>query len=100
MNVIRIRRRVDSDTLHLPELQALLGKTVEIIIREETTAPVPSNLDFFLALAPREPPLEPQELAALRADPTYQKIWPLLDLVGKDVVDAAAIAELRAASMI
>jgi hypothetical protein len=32
MHAIRIRKRVDSDTLHLPELTQMLGKTVEIII--------------------------------------------------------------------
>ena len=36
MSAIHIRRKLDSDTLHLPELQPLIGKTVEIIVREET----------------------------------------------------------------
>lgn len=35
MSAIHIRRKLDSDTLHLPELQPLIGKTVEIIVREE-----------------------------------------------------------------
>ena len=35
MNAIRIRRRLDSETLHLPEINGLLGKMVEIIIIEE-----------------------------------------------------------------
>jgi len=33
--MVRIRRKLDSDTLHLPELGHLIGKTVEIIIKEE-----------------------------------------------------------------
>jgi hypothetical protein len=37
MNAIRIRKRLDSDTLHLPELRPLLGQTVEIIVLEEET---------------------------------------------------------------
>ena len=37
MNAIRIRRTIDSDTLHLPELKPLLGRTVEIIVLEEET---------------------------------------------------------------
>ena len=37
MNAIRIRKKLDSDTLHLPELQPLVGKNVEIIVLEETT---------------------------------------------------------------
>jgi hypothetical protein len=35
MNAFRIRRRLDSDTLHLPELKPLIGKAVEIIVLEE-----------------------------------------------------------------
>ena len=35
MNAVRIRRRVESETLHLPELRPLIGKDVEIIVLEE-----------------------------------------------------------------
>ena len=35
MSAIRIRKRIDSETLHLPELRPLLGKAVEIIVREQ-----------------------------------------------------------------
>ena len=35
MNAIRIRKTLDSETLHLPELKPLLGKAVEIIILED-----------------------------------------------------------------
>jgi len=35
MNAVRIRRKLDSDTLHLPELKPLIGKNVEIIVLEE-----------------------------------------------------------------
>ena len=34
MSGIHIRRRIDSDTLHLPELRPLIGRDVEIIVRE------------------------------------------------------------------
>jgi hypothetical protein len=37
MNAIRVRRRIESETLHLPELKPLIGKTVEIIVVEEPT---------------------------------------------------------------
>ncbi len=37
MNAIRIRKKLDSETLYLPELRSLLGKTVEITVREEST---------------------------------------------------------------
>jgi hypothetical protein len=39
MNAIRIRKKLDSDTLHLPELRPLLGRTVEIIVLEEESTP-------------------------------------------------------------
>jgi hypothetical protein len=74
MNAIRIRKKIDSDTLHLPELQALVGKTVEIIVLEENGAlpgqGPPSRYDAFFALA------------------------------GQDVVDPDAYKQLRGASMI
>jgi hypothetical protein len=34
--MVRIRRKLDSETLHIPELRPLLGKTVDIIVEEET----------------------------------------------------------------
>ena len=37
-NPLRIRTRVDSETLHLPELRALIGKDVEIIVIEDAAA--------------------------------------------------------------
>jgi hypothetical protein len=33
--MVRILRKLDSETLYLPELKPLIGKTVEIIIKEE-----------------------------------------------------------------
>lgn len=35
MTAIRIRTRVDSETLYLPELRPLIGQEVEIIVLEE-----------------------------------------------------------------
>lgn len=40
MNAIHIHTTLHSEILHLPELRPLLGKTVEIIVREESPAPV------------------------------------------------------------
>jgi len=39
MQAVRIRKRVESSQLDLPELGSFVGKTVEIIILEETEAP-------------------------------------------------------------
>ena len=38
MNAIRIRRHLDSETLHLPELRGMIGRDVEIIVRDDTHA--------------------------------------------------------------
>jgi hypothetical protein len=40
MNAIRIRKQLNSETLHLPELRPLLGRTVEIIVLEEGPMPL------------------------------------------------------------
>jgi hypothetical protein len=34
MTAIRIETTIDSDTLYLPQLKSLVGKSVEIIVRE------------------------------------------------------------------
>ena len=39
MNAIRIRTTIASDTLHIPELKEMMGRTVEIIVLEESTPP-------------------------------------------------------------
>ena len=39
MSAIRIRRTLDSDTLHLPELRPLIGRTVEIVVEEAPADP-------------------------------------------------------------
>jgi hypothetical protein len=36
MDAIRIETTIDSDTLYLPQLKPLVGKSVEIIVRERT----------------------------------------------------------------
>jgi hypothetical protein len=38
MAAIRIRKTIDSDTLTLPELRPLIGRTVDIVIEEPATA--------------------------------------------------------------
>ena len=37
MNTIRIQARLDSTTLHLPELSPLVGRRVEIVVSEHGT---------------------------------------------------------------
>ena len=53
MNAVRIRKRVDSETLHLPELREMMGKDVEIIVFEDKSAPKdqPQDLSALEAIA-------------------------------------------------
>jgi len=39
MNAIRFSKRIDSDTLHIPELKGMIGRIVEIIILDEAVSP-------------------------------------------------------------
>ena len=51
MNAVRIRRRLESDTLHLPELKPLIGKAVEIIVLEEAAPAItPGTGDWDAAM--------------------------------------------------
>lgn len=101
MNAIRIRRRVDSETLHLPELKDLVGKTVEIIILEEVAGLAPRFKDpgCFAALPPKKP-FDPKELEAMRDSLTKEQFEALWAIASQDLVDVDAILEMRAASMI
>lgn len=40
---LRIHRKLDSETLYLPEVRPFIGKMVEIIIREETPTAIVSG---------------------------------------------------------
>jgi len=87
MNTIRIRKTIDSDTLHLPELRPLIGRTVEIVIEEKADTP----RDQFYAEASRFPETEAEFEAQKetfrrwRADPRFEAHWPLLDrLIARD----------------
>jgi len=75
MHVIRVRKRVESETLHLPELKEWIGKDVEIIVLEERAATA-------------EPAAGKRDYSALA------------EIAGKDLIDPEAYKELRAASMI
>jgi hypothetical protein len=50
MQTIHIHTQLDSTTLHLPQVQPLLGKRVEIIVREELQRQAASEqewIEFF-----------------------------------------------------
>jgi len=50
MTIVRLRRKLDSETLHIPELKSFLGKTVNIVIQEEPTPQVASGTGDWDAL--------------------------------------------------
>jgi hypothetical protein len=81
MQAIHLRTKIDSDTLHLPELRGLIGKPVEILIVELAPA---SRQEFFLEAV--HVPETPEERAAQRAkfrawrqDARFERFWPSLD---------------------
>jgi hypothetical protein len=101
MNAIRIRKRIDSDTPHLPELRPLIGKTVEIIILDDTPATsgeVRETEVTFFGLAPPLPTAEEQtanldklrEMA--RDDP---RVADLLRAVEADAIDVQRVIQAR-----
>jgi hypothetical protein len=51
MHAIRVRKTIDSETLHLPELKPLIGRTVDITVEEQP----PAVRDEFWAEAARLP---------------------------------------------
>ena len=75
MTAIRIETTIDSETLHLPQLKPLVGKSVEIIVREmpqraERAGPGPwvsplagSVIEY---IDPFEPAVSPDEWEANR----------------------------------
>lgn len=51
MNAVRVRRKIESETLHLPELKPMIGKTVEIIVLDDTGPTfIPGTGDWDSAL--------------------------------------------------
>jgi hypothetical protein len=57
---VRVRRHLDSETIYLPEAIALLGKDVEIVVRELDEAAEPAD-QFPLrgSVIKYEDPVEP-----------------------------------------
>jgi hypothetical protein len=71
-SMIHLHQRLESETLYLPELKPMVGKTVEIIIREEAEA---------------------------SSSPSSFSLSALREIAGKDLIDPEAYQELRAASL-
>jgi len=102
--MVRIRRKLDSETLYLPELKPLIGRTVEITVEEQP----PDCTEEFYAEASRLPATQ-EAFAAQNAvfqrwrhDPRFEPFWPLLvqmlarsfDQVRKWAEASAAVTDL------
>jgi hypothetical protein len=81
MRTICIRKKVDSETLVLPELKPLVGKVVEIVVVELA----PATREEFYAEAGHVPATAEERAAqrekfrAWRNDPRFERFWPLLE---------------------
>jgi hypothetical protein len=43
MTTVRVKRHLDSETVHLPEVRELVGRDVEIVVREIPVAAEPAE---------------------------------------------------------
>jgi hypothetical protein len=81
VNAIRIRTKIDSETLHLPELKPFVGRVVEIVVVELA----PATREEFYGEAvhfpetPEERATQQQLFRSWRTDPRFEHFWPLLD---------------------
>jgi hypothetical protein len=81
MQAIHVRTKIDSETLHLPELQGLIGKPVEILIVE---LPPASREEFFAEAAhvpdtSEECAAQAARFRAWRQDARFERFWPAID---------------------
>ena len=81
--MLRIHRKLDSETLHLPELKPLIGRTVEITIEDQPSAASTSD-EFYAELARLPETAEAYEAQKAifrqwRSDPRFEAYWQVLD---------------------
>lgn len=71
---VRIHRKLESDTLYLPELRPLIGKHVEIIVLEDSVTTVtPGTGDWDAAMQAIDE-LEDYDFDALRIQRRHRAI--------------------------
>lgn len=99
MNAIRVHRHIDSETLHLPELQEVMGQNVEIIILPRADGEALETLESFLGDTLERLPPTPAEMEALReAARTDPALAAALEIAEGGGLDVDAIVALRAES--
>ena len=82
MSAIRIRKTIDSETLTLPELKPLIGRTVEIAIEEPTPADVKKEFWDFALITPtteEEYDAWQEGLKRWRGDARFREFWSIID---------------------
>ena len=73
MNAVRIRRKLESATVHLPEVVPLIGKYVEIIVLEEPAPTIaPGTGDWDAAMKAVED-LEDYDFDAVQRQREYDR---------------------------
>ena len=73
MTIVRLRRKLDSETLHIPELKSFLGKTVDIIIEEGIAPQVTSGTGDWAALEAAADDLEGYDFDAVREQREFDR---------------------------
>jgi hypothetical protein len=74
MTLVRLRRKLDSETLHIPELKPFLGKTVEIIIQEEPAPQVSPGTSDWDALERAVEEVEGYDFDAVSAQREFDRL--------------------------
>ncbi len=101
MNAIRIRKHLGAAIPELPELTPFIGKTIELIVLEESSAAPFEQRESeatFLGLAPPAPTPEEQaaNLARLRQmSQTDPKLAAFLQAVEGNVLDVDRVIQAR-----
>ena len=100
MSSVPVGRKLDSDTLHVPELRAFRGHMVEIVVLESKTdseGPICTSGCFFeLSLAK---PLDEATKLDLAALLTPEQLAALEEIADQGGPDVGLLRKLRAASM-
>jgi hypothetical protein len=73
MTIVRLRRKLDSETLHIPELKSFLGKTVDIIIEEGLAPQVTPGTGDWDALEAAADDLEGYDFDAVGEQREYDR---------------------------
>jgi hypothetical protein len=98
VSAIRIRKTLDSDTLHLPELRPLIGRTVEITVEEQPPAVRNEFYNEAARLPETEEAFEAQKAVfrAWRSDRRFAPYWTVRDgLIARDFATARKWCAMR-----